>query len=171
MTAELIVLRLVHVLGGIFWVGSVLFNAIFLMPTLAGLGPAAGGVMAGLQRRRLPTVLPVVAVLTMLSGVRLMQLTAAGFSGAYFASPSGRAYAFGALASIVGFAVGMGMARPAMLRAGALGAEMATAPDEAARATLAAELARVRSRGAKGNAVMLVLLGLAAAAMAVARYL
>ena len=35
MQGELLVLRLVHVLGGIFWVGSALFMAIFLFPALA----------------------------------------------------------------------------------------------------------------------------------------
>jgi uncharacterized membrane protein len=171
VTAELIVLRLVHVLGGIFWVGSMTFNAVFLMPTLAGLGPAAGPVMAGLQRRRLPTVLPVVALLTILSGVRLMQVTSVGFSAAYFETAAGQAYAFGGLTAIVGFLVGIVFVRPAMVRAGALGTEMAAAPDDAARATLAAELGRLRDRTRGGNAVVLVLLALAAVAMAVARYL
>jgi hypothetical protein len=171
VTAEIIVLRLVHVLGGIFWVGSVTFNGVFLLPTLAGLGPAAGPVMAGLQRRRMPTVLPVVAVLTMLSGLRLLQLTSAGFSAEYFASGPGIAYSLGGLAAIAGFAVGMAFTRPAMLRAAALAGQVAGAADDAARAALGAEVARMRSRGAKGNTVMLVLVSLAAVAMAVARYL
>ena len=84
MEAELIVLRLIHVLGGIFWVGSALFTAIYLVPSLAQAGPAAGQVMGALQRRRLFIVLPTVAVLTVLSGIRLMQLTSDGFSAAYF---------------------------------------------------------------------------------------
>ncbi len=171
MTAEIIVLRLVHVLGGIFWVGSVTFNAAFLLPTLAALGPAAGPVMAGLQRRRMTTVLPTVAVLTILSGLRLLQVGSAGFAGDYFASGPGIAYSVGGLLAIAGFAVGMGFTRPAMARAGALAAQMGSAADDAARAALGAEIARLRSRGAKSNSVMLILLTIAAVAMAVARYL
>ena len=43
MIAEILVLRLVHVLGGMFWVGSGLFSTFFLLPALAGAGPAAAG--------------------------------------------------------------------------------------------------------------------------------
>ena len=43
--AELIVLRLVHVLGGIFWVGAGLFNMVYLGPAMAAAGPAAAGSM------------------------------------------------------------------------------------------------------------------------------
>lgn len=171
MTAEILVLRLVHILGGIFWVGSVSFNAVFLLPTLAGLGPAGGPVMAGLQRRRMTTVLPTVAVLTILSGLRLMQISSAGFSGDYFASAAGLAYTLGGVAAILGFAAGMGLTRPAMARAGALAAQVAGAADEAARAALGAEIARLRSRGARWNSVMFTLVAFAAACMAVARYL
>ena len=170
MTAEVIVLRLVHVLGGIFWVGSVTFNAAFLLPTLAGLGPAAGPVMAGLQRRRMTTILPTVAVLTILSGLRLMQIGSAGFDGDYFSSGPGMAYLGGGLLGIAGFVIGMAFTRPAMARAGALAAQLPGAPDEAARAALGAEVARLRARGTKSNSVMLTLVTLAAVAMAVARY-
>lgn len=62
MSAELIVLRLVHVLGGIFWVGSGLFMVFFLVPAMGTVGPTAGQVMGGLQQRRLITVVPVIAV-------------------------------------------------------------------------------------------------------------
>ncbi len=171
MTAEIIVLRLVHVLGGIFWVGGVTFNAVFLLPTLAGLGPGAGPVMAGLQRRRLTTVMPTVAVLTILSGLRLLQLASAGFVGDYFASGPGIAFSLGGLLGIAGFVVGMGFTRPAMARAAVLATQLPGAPDDAARATLGAEIARLRGRGARSNAVMLALLTVAAVAMAVARYL
>lgn len=171
MTAEIIVLRLVHVLGGIFWVGSVTFNAVFLLPTLAALGPGAGPVMAGLQQRRMTTVLPIVAVLTILSGLRLMQVTSAGFADDYFASGPGIAYSVGGLLAITGFAVGMVFTRPAMARAGSLAAQMAGVADDAARSALGAEIARLRSRGTRGNVVMVALVGLAAVTMAVARYL
>ena len=89
MTAEILVLRLVHILGGIFWVGSGLFTTFFLVPALASSGPSAGPVMTALQRRHLFTALPVSALLTILSGLRLMWIGSAGFAPAYFASASG----------------------------------------------------------------------------------
>src|SRR5688572_115483 len=103
MNAELLVLRLVHIVGGIFWVGSGLFTSLFLLPALARSGPAAGAVMAGLQRRRLFTALPAVAVLTMLSGLRLMWIVSAGFSASWLASATGGTYAASGAAAIVAF--------------------------------------------------------------------
>src|SRR5437868_8171026 len=39
MHAEVVVLRLIHILGGITWVGGMTIMAVFIMPVLAGLGP------------------------------------------------------------------------------------------------------------------------------------
>jgi len=171
MTTELLVLRLVHVLGGIFWVGSGLFTSLFLAPTLAQAGPAAGPVMAGLQKRRLFTVLPLVALLTILSGLRLMWLTSGGFSPAYFASAPGRTYAASGGAAILGFLLSVVVARPAALRLGSLGGTIAATSDDATRAVLTAELDRVRRRSARASVFAVALVVLAAAGMAIARYL
>ena len=170
MTGELLVLRLVHILGGMIWVGSGIFNSFFLLPTLAQAGPAAGQVIAGLQRRRLFTILPIVALLTILSGVRLMQITSAGFSPAYFASASGRTYAWSGVAAIVCFLIGVLIARPAAMRAAKVGAAMATASD-ADRTSQAATLERYRRTSSITSSLSVALVVLAAAGMAVARYL
>jgi uncharacterized membrane protein len=170
MTAELLVLRLVHVLGGIFWVGSGLFTSFFLMPALGRAGPAAGQVMAGLQERRLFTVLPTVAVLTILSGLRLMWITSDGFSASYFASAFGRTYAAAGVASILAFVLSLLVARPAATRAAALGQSLASA-EESARVGIQAELATLRRRGARASAWAVALLVFAAVGMAIARYL
>ena len=53
MIAELLVLRVVRVLGAIFWLGSGLFTTLFLIPAPAQAGPAAAPVMGALQGRRL----------------------------------------------------------------------------------------------------------------------
>jgi uncharacterized membrane protein len=142
MQAEMIVLRAVHVLGGIFWVGSALFSAFYLMPALASAGPSAGQVMGALQRRRLFLVLPSVAVLTILSGIRLMQIAS----------------------------FGMAVARPIGVRMGRLAAmpAPATPEEEAARA---ADRTTLQRRAATAGAINIVLLLGAALAMATARYM
>ena len=48
---EIIVLRLVHIVGSILWVGAAVFNMVFLAPTLRRVGPSAGPVMVALRRR------------------------------------------------------------------------------------------------------------------------
>src|SRR5688572_21882948 len=98
MSSEILVLRIVHVLGAIFWLGSGLFTTFFLVPALVRLGPAAAGpVMGALQQGRLFTVLPVVALLTIASGARLLQIVSGGFSSAYFATPTGQTFLWSAV--------------------------------------------------------------------------
>ena len=170
MAAEIIVLRLVHILGGIFWVGSGLFTTFFLMPAIASSGPAAGPVMSALQQRRLFTVLPSVALATVLSGLRLIWIASDNFGPGYFQSRTGATYSIAAIASIIAFGLSLLVARPMAVRSTQIAARMAAAP-EAERPALAAELARLRGRGATATTIGVTMLVLSAAGMAVARYL
>lgn len=158
---EIIALRLVHVLGGIFWVGATVFTTAFLFPVLAGAGQAAGPVMAGLQQRRLLVALPVAALLTILSGLRLLWIASAGFTPAYFRTGPGLVFALSGVAAIVGFLVGILVSRPAALRAAQLARGGTADP---------LELAPLRRRAAVAGAVVTFLVTAAAAGMAVARY-
>src|SRR3954466_4382536 len=107
MTIELIILRLIHVLGGIFWVGNTVFMAAFLAPALATLGPTGGQLFSALQKRGLPTRMLVAAVLTILSGLRLMWIVSGGYSSAYFDTAPGRGYAIAGASAIVALFVGL----------------------------------------------------------------
>lgn len=170
MTAELLVLRLVHVLGGIFWVGSGLFTTFFLLPALAKSGPAAGAVFGALQQRRMFTVLPIVAVLTLLSGARLIWIVSSGFSPAWMGTRMGQTFLWSGVAAVLAFVVGMLVARPAGAKAARLGAQLAALP-EPERGARMAEVDRLRRRSAAGGAAATTLLLLAAAGMSIARYL
>ncbi len=170
MSAELLVLRLIHVLGGAFWLGAGVFMVVFLVPSLAGAGPAAGKLFAELTRRRFFSVLPLVALLTMLSGLRLLAIVSTGFSPAYFGTRSGLAYAIAGGAAILAFLLSMFFSRPASARAAQLGARLAGA-SETERAALGAEIEVLRRRGALWGGIAVALLVIAGAGMSVARYL
>ncbi|HEU4747343.1 MAG TPA: hypothetical protein VFS56_02500 [Gemmatimonadaceae bacterium] len=170
MSAELLVLRIVHVLGGIFWLGSGLFTTFFLVPALGRVGPAAAGpVMGALQQRRLFTVLPVVALLTIISGARLLHIVSAGFAPAYFDSRTGQTLLWSGVAAVIAFLLGLVVARPAAVRLGQLSASLPTMP-EAERAARSSEVERLRRRSGLAGTVAMVLLVAAAVGMAVARY-
>jgi uncharacterized membrane protein len=169
MTAEILVLRLVHILGGIFWVGSGLFTTFFLMPALAASGAAAGQVIAGLQQRRLHIVMPIVGLLTIASGLRLMWIKSAGFAPAYFDSGVGRAFAWSGAAAILSFLISVGVARPVTVRAMKLTASLASGPDSA-REAITAQLAGLRRSAMVASIIAVALVVLAAAGMAIARY-
>jgi uncharacterized membrane protein len=167
---ELLVLRVVHVLGGVFWVGAGIFTGVFLMPALAKAGPATAQLMEALQQRRLFVVLPLVATLTILSGLRLMWLTSAGFAPAYFATTRGTTFAASGIAAVLAFTLSLLVARPAAARTSVIMPRLESS-DDATRAALTAELHRLRQRSALASRAALWLLILSASGMAVARYL
>lgn len=169
MQAELIFLRLIHVVGGVFWVGSVMFTSFFLMPTLTKMGPmVAGPVSAGLHARRMLTWLPVVALLVILSGLRLMVIVSQGRAH-WFEHAAGHAYAVSGGLAIVAFVVGLIFTRPAMTKAARLG--QSAVSDATTRTAIQDELKRLQRRSYVGSMVVNWLVILAAAGMAVARYL
>jgi uncharacterized membrane protein len=169
MHFEILGLRLLHVLAGIFWMGSGLFSGLFLMPALALAGSPPGPLFAALQKKRLFAALPTAAAITVLSGLRLMWIASGGSFGAYIATPTGGTFALGGAAAVLAFAVSAVYARPSSQRAGAIGATLGTlAGDERARAM--AEMARLQKRGALAGRFSLIFMLIAGASMAVARY-
>jgi uncharacterized membrane protein len=167
--AELIVLRLVHILGAILWLGSGLFTTYFLLPAMTKAGPAAAGpVMANLQQRRLYTVLPIVALLTILSGIRLMMIVSAG-NPQWFASPMGRTYSISGAFAIVSFLTTIIIGRPATVRMGKL--SQTPASGGASTEARAAEIRSLQKRVTWSTQTAIGLLILAAVGMAVARYM
>jgi uncharacterized membrane protein len=153
-------MRVLHIVLGVFWAGTLIFTAIFLVPAIRDAGPEGAKVMAGLMRRRFLTVLPVVAALTILSGLWLYWFDSNGFQAPFMRSRMGMTLALGALAALIAFVLGVGIVRPAMLKAAALSQD----PTQLA----AAQALRVRAAGF--GRVVALLLGVAAAAMAIARY-
>lgn len=170
MSVELLVLRLLHVVGGIFWVGGGLYSTIFIMPALATAGPAAAPIFAEMQRRKLFTVLPLVALTTMLSGLRLMWIVSGGFTASYFATGPGLTFAIGGAASIIGFLVAMFVSRPASMKLGPLAAQLPSLSGEA-KASAERRVASLKSQASVGTAAAVLLLTVAAVAMSIARYL
>lgn len=169
MDAELLVLRVVHVVGGVFWVGAMAFNAFFLGPAMAMSGAAAGQIMINLQRRRLFTIMPIVAILTILAGFRLLMITSAGFAADYFHRPSGIAYAASGALAVVAFFIGLLVTRPSMTRVAAM--SQSAASDPVSRDKISAELQKVQARVRSSTRAVAWLLLAAATGMAVARYL
>jgi uncharacterized membrane protein len=162
--------RLIHVTGGVFWAGTMIFNAAFLLPAMRDAGPDAAKVSAGLIRRRFLDVVPAVAVLTILSGLYLYWQVSARFSPAFMGSAAGIAYGTGMVTSLVALGFGLAIVRPSMLRAAAL-AQMATTMTGPEAAAAMATAQALRMRAGKAAPVVAWLLFGTAVLMAVARYL
>jgi len=170
MNAELLVLRAIHVYGAVVWAGTSLFVAFFLIPAIGAAGPAGGPVMGALIKRKLFTIVPVVAVVTMLAGLRLMWLTSKGFSAVYFSSTLGQTYSIGATFALLTFVVFMAVNHPAIGKMMALGQQIAAAP-EAERPALSAQLNAVRARAGTASKFNALFISITTVAMALGRYL
>lgn len=169
-TTLTIVLRLVHILAGIFWVGSIFLLVAFLAPAARASGPDAGRFMQQLMlRQRLSASLVVAMLLTVLSGIAMYARLASATHGAWAGSRPGIVFGFGGLAAILGGIVGGMISGPTARKMVALGQEAAEggglSPDQQA------EMARLQARSAVGSRLTAGLLAVAATAMAVARYL
>lgn len=171
MDPLVIVLRLIHVVAGALWVGMVTFVTYYLQPALQEAGPEGGKVMAAIQRRGIMTLMPILAVATLISGLWLYIRAAGGQHGAFARSGPGMAFGLGGLAAIAAFLTGIFVMRPAMMKAMALAQSLGPSATPEDRQSVAAESQRLRARSAVAGKAVNHLLFFAVAAMAVARYL
>lgn len=147
------------------------FTTFFLIPAVQEVGPDGGKVMGAVQRRGLMTVMPLLALITILSGLWLYWRASLGFEPAYMRSPPGMAFGFGGALGIVAFVLGLAIARPSMMRAMAIMQTLGSASSDEERQQRTREAQRLRTRsGVVGQLVAWMLL-IAAASMSVARYL
>jgi uncharacterized membrane protein len=170
MHAELLVLRLIHIIAGIMWVGSGIFVAFFLIPALAANRQIMPQVMEGLQRRRVFIVIPTAGLLAILSGIRLLWIDSAGFADSYMHTGPGRTFSIGGTAAIIALLLQVFVSRPAGVKLGAIAAQLSASPPANERERLSAEADRLRRRNAMATLAAVLFGLLAASAMAIARY-
>ena len=166
-----LVLRILHILPAVFWVGGVLMFARFIFPAARAVGPAAGPLMDQLIRvRKLSQALLGAGVFASLSGLALYWHDSAGFQGPWMGSVTGMTFGTGGLLAIVALVIGMTVNSPTAKRLGALTASIQAqgAPPSPEQS---AQMQRLQGRLGAAIQIVTVLLVLATAAMATARYL
>jgi hypothetical protein len=166
----LVALRLIHIVCGVFWAGTLIFMATFFFPSVSDAGPDGGKVVAALQRRGFLTIMPAIAVLTVLSGLAMFWKFSDGFRNTWMNSPPGRTLSLGAAAAIVALVIGLAILRPRALRASALMQELATAPAGPDRDAKMATVQILRASTQAAGRWIAVFLAIATVCMAVARY-
>ncbi|MFQ5945958.1 MAG: hypothetical protein ACE5NC_06855 [Anaerolineae bacterium] len=171
MDLYVILLRIVHIFSGVFWVGAVAFMVFFIQPTAVALGPDAQKFMQHLIfRRRLTDVVLTTAFLNVIAGILLYWEASAGLRLDWITTGAGIGFTGGALAAFAALGVGFFVTRPAVLRMGALGAEIQAA-GQPPTSEQEAELHEIQDRSAKAGRWTLTLVGIALLFMATARYL
>ena len=160
-------LRLLHILGGIFWVGGAVVNTFFLLPAVRAVGPSAAPVLQFMmQRRKLPVWMNVAAAITVLSGFGMYAFFARA-GGGWARSRMAMVLGLGALLALLAAGVAGALVQPTTRKLAALGQQSAGGPPSPAAQE---EMKGLQARLGRGLTAVASLLLLAAAAMAVARY-
>ena len=104
---DILVLRLIHIGAGAFWVGSVFTFFLFVQPTGTALGPEGQKFTYHLiHRRRLPDVILGSAILTVLAGITLIVITSNGLDPDILFDASRLGYTVGGVSAILTLGVG-----------------------------------------------------------------
>jgi uncharacterized membrane protein len=104
---DVLVLRLIHIGAGAFWVGAVFTFFLFVQPTGMALGPDATKFTYHLiHHRRLPITILGSAVVTVLAGIWLLVITSNGLDPDLLLSPSRIGFTIGGVAAILTLGVG-----------------------------------------------------------------
>jgi uncharacterized membrane protein len=164
----IVVLRIVHIVSGAFWLGGSVVTAFFLLPTVKATGPV-GGQFAGalIQRTHIAEWLTAAGILSVLSGLLLYWDFYAGLSWDGFEPQV--VIGIGGLLAILSLAIGVFFSRPAAARMGAVGKAIqmqGTPPTPVQMAERDGLLSRLTTL-AMINAVLVVI---TAVCMAIGRY-
>jgi len=166
MDFVMIILRLIHILGGITWVGAALTLNYFIGPSVGATQEAGQQFMRHLMlRTRFTNVLSISAVLTVLAGLALYARDSSA-GPAWQSSGPGIGYGIGSAFALVGLVCGMlvGITSGALAR---LGENIQGKPTNEQMAKLESLRKRLNLIG-PFNVYSLII---AAALMAIARYL
>lgn len=166
MNLLVILLRILHILSGMFWVGGSLVTGFFLSPALAATGEPGQKVLAFLiTKARLHTAIAATAITTVLVGGTLYWIDSQGLTSKWTTSGPGYGFGLGALFALVGVVFGL-MVGQNLARLGQLAAQLNGKPTPDQMAVIAA----ARKTLAYAGPISSVALVLALLCMATARY-
>ena len=104
---DVLVLRLIHIGAGAFWVGAVFTLFLFVQPAAVAVGSdATKFTYQLLHYRRLPVVIVGAAAVTVLAGIWLLVITSNGLDSDLLFATSRLGYSVGGVVAIVTFVIG-----------------------------------------------------------------
>lgn len=115
-------LRIVHIVAGIFWVGGTLIMAFFISPTIGATGEAGQKFVGHLMNNlKFSTRMSAASGLTILAGFILYWIDSDGFTSAWMRSGAGTGFGIGAGFALIGLVFGIlvGRTTKAMAQLGA----------------------------------------------------
>ena len=166
----MVVLRVIHIIGGIFWVGTAFLIAWFLLPTQKATGMAGLTFVEELMvRKKLRVYLLLAIVFTILSGLSMYARFVMLSHGQWASSTMGRVLGFGALCGIVAGGIGASSGKRTGMKMVAI-AENLRSFGGSPSAAQQAEIDALLNKATGEMKLVAALLVIAVAAMASARY-
>ena len=166
---DLLLLRLIHILAGIYWVGSAFAFFLFVQPAVLATAPEGQRFMLHLLRNRRYTEVGLgAAILAVAAGAILFWRDSNGLQLAWMSRPPGLGFTVGAVTGLIALTLFL-IAYPNGRRLVDIGSRLEAErrpPTDDEQRTLASAQQTVRRAGL----TILVLLALAAASMSTARY-
>ena len=169
MNILILVLRVIHIFSGVFWVGFAFFNIGFLQPTVKATGAEGQKTMQYLtQKTRLLSTVYATATLTMLSGLTMYWILS-GFRLSFIGSGYGLVLTIGSIAGVIAWIYAVVVIRGIFNRMGDIGQQIQAqgGPPNPEQAT---QLQALVARLGKVGQVALVFLVIALLGMATAQY-
>lgn len=168
MDLYVIVLRVLHIFGGVFWAGTTFLFTGYLGPAIMVSGPEGSKFMqALLNQTRFLRVIAAASGLTALSGLLLYWRASGGLRPAWMSTGTGLGFTIGGLAGLAAFALALGMQNRAGRRLASLGREVQAAggPPTPEQGSQMQAAARAISQGGQWSSILLIIaiLGMAAA--------
>ena len=167
----MIVLRVIHIISGVFWAGAVMVTAWFVLPAAQAMGQPGGAFMQRLMfHQRLRVYLSGAMALTILSGLTMYMWLAMEPGGSWARSRMAMTLGIGAVAAIIAGGIGGAVIGRVGKKMAALGATIQASggpPTDTQKAELESYQRRMRS----AFRIIAVLLLIAIITMAGARYL
>ncbi|MGH2626133.1 MAG: hypothetical protein ACRDHY_05730 [Anaerolineales bacterium] len=171
MDWTMIVLRTLHILGGVFWAGTAFLLVSVIEPAMRDLGAEAGKFMQRLaDRGRMSVYTSAAAGINVLTGLVMYERVSGGYSEAWLMTGRGLALTFGAWAGLIAFVVGILVSGRAGRRMGELGKAL-QASGQPPSADQQEEMKRLQGRISAGGRWVAILLVIAVLGMSSAQYL
>ncbi len=170
MSILIVVLRAIHIFGGIFWTGAALALYGFVVPSANATRPESGRFMQHLAGQSgLTAWMTIASWATVIAGVALFSPVTGQFSAEVMRSPRGITLSLGALLAIGTFLEGQLLVAPTARKMAAVGRGILETgkPPTPEQVT---ELQKIQGRLQRAGTRGAVMLSVAAICMAIARY-
>jgi uncharacterized membrane protein len=171
MAIYLIVLRLLHIVAGVFWAGTTFFMVSFMYPAIGMAGQGGGDYMRALsQRTRFSAAMSATGLTTTIAGILLYLHQSGYFRSNWMRTGPGIIFAIGGVTGIVAAFIGLVISRAMIVRLSKLGKELQAADGPPPPEKLA-EVQALQARLMSSTNWIAILLGITVITMAVARYI